>query len=117
MHSTPVRGSRDTCHLPFVDRLDEQLQIFERRRGGDAVTQVEDVTWPAACATQHIASTGSDQFGRPEEHRRVQVALDASVEADHPPADVQRYAPIERDDIRSGGSDWSKQADGVGPEV
>jgi hypothetical protein len=32
MQSTPVRGSGDTSDLPFVHRLDEHLQIFQRRR-------------------------------------------------------------------------------------
>src|SRR6202022_5209535 len=98
MQSTPVRGSRDTRDLPFVDRLDEQLQIFEWRRRMDPMSQVEDVAGTAARATQHIASTSPDQLRRAEQHRRVQVALDAAVEADHPPTDVQRHPPVQRND-------------------
>src|SRR5579859_6784005 len=117
MHSTPVFRSADTRHLPFMDRLDEELQVLERRRRMDAVTEVENVTRPAARASQHVARSLAYQLGRPQQHGRVEVALDAAVVTDDRPPCIQWDAPVERDYVRAGRGYRLEQTGRVGAEV
>src|SRR5712691_7910507 len=94
MHSTPVDGSGDTRDLPLVNSVDEQLQVFERRRWQDSVAEVEDVTRPPAGATEDLSGALAHKFRRAEQNGRVQVALDPAVIADSLPARIKRHAPV-----------------------
>src|SRR6202165_6372616 len=107
MHRTPVAGSGDTRDLPFVHGLDEELEIFERCRRQHSVPEVEDVTRPPGGATEHLARTVADQVGRPKQHSRIQVALDAAIVPDSVPAGVQWYPPVEGHDV------WARRRDGL----
>src|ERR1700704_6067025 len=95
MHRIPVACSSDTRDLPFVDGFDEELQVLERCRRQHAVPEIEDVTRPATGAAEHITRARADQVRGTEQHRRVEVALDASFVTDPLPAFVQRHSPVE----------------------
>src|SRR6266566_453490 len=102
-----------TRRNPFTDGLDERLQVLERGIGKHAVTQVEHMTRAAACAPEDVARSFDHQLTWAEEERRVEVALDAVGAAQLVPALVERDAPVERNDIRTGRSDQQKQAGGA----
>ncbi len=99
-----------------MHRLDQQLQVFQRRLRQDAVPEVEDVSDPAARPPQHVARALANHVCRRQQHRGVEVALDSKV-ADMPPPLVQRHAPVERHDVRSRLRDQLEQARRVGAEV
>src|SRR5437879_2035697 len=115
MHRMPV--SADIRGHPCVDRFDEQLKIFNAGFGKDTVSEVEDVAEAAVGASQHVARPLPDQVGRPEQHRGVEVSLDASVVPDSLPSLVERHTPVQRDDVRARACDGLQQAGGIGPEV
>src|SRR5450759_5661131 len=102
MQRTPV-DSRDTCDLPLVHRLDEDLQMLQWRRRQDPVPEIEDVARPAAGTAENVAGALAHKLRRPEEHRRIEVALDAAVVADPIPARVERHPPVQRYDVWSRG--------------
>src|SRR5438132_12595548 len=77
MHRMPV--SADIRGHPCVDRFDEQLKIFNAGFGKDTVSEVEDVAEAAVGASQHVTRPLPHQVGRPEQHRGVEVSMDASV--------------------------------------
>src|SRR5450759_370728 len=116
MQRTPV-DSRDTCDLPLVHRLDEDLQILQWRRRQDPVPEVEDVARPAAGTAENVAGALAHQLRRPEEHRRIEVALDPAVVAHPLPARVEGHPPVERHDVGSRGRDRFEHSGGVGAEV
>src|SRR5260370_21471699 len=94
MQSTPV-DSRDTRDLPLVHRFDQELQILERGRRQDPVAKVEDMAGLSAGTAQDVAGALPHKLRRSEEHRRVEVALDAAVVTDPCPAGIARYPPVE----------------------
>src|SRR5450759_1193863 len=116
MHKTPVE-SRDTRDLPLVHGLDEELQILERSRRENPVPQVEDMARPATCVAEDLAGALTHEIGGAKQHRRIQVALDATIVTNPLPADVQRYAPVERHDVRSRRRYRLEQPGGVRAEV
>src|SRR5438270_12682616 len=99
MHRTPVSGSGDTGWNPRVHGLDEELEVFDSRLRQHPVTQAEDVAGPAGCPPQHVIRPRPDKLRRAEQHRRVEVALDASLASDATPPVAEGVAPIQRDDI------------------
>src|ERR1700756_3368383 len=117
MSRMPVFGSRDTRRLPFVDDLDEQLEVLERRLRVNAVTEVEDVAGPAARPAQDLARAGADQLWRPEQHSWIEVALDPALVTDALPALVEGNRPVERHDVGVGGSNRFEQPRGPGAEM
>src|ERR1700682_56352 len=117
MQRTPVTGSRDTCNLPFVHRLDQELKIFERGRREHPVPEVEDVTRPAGGAAEHIASPLSHQLRRPEQHRWIEVALNSALVSEPVPRHIQRHAPIDGHRVRTRRRYRLEESSGVGAEV
>src|ERR1700674_1376117 len=117
MQSTPVAASGDTRDLPFMDRFDQQLQVFERGRRKHSVAEIEDVSGVTARAPKHVLSSLAYQLGRAQQHGGVQVSLYAEVAADAIPSVVQRHAPIERDKVWPRRGDRLQQPGGVRPEM
>src|ERR1051325_3694279 len=116
MHRIPVTGSRDTGRHPRMDRLDEDLEVLDRRVGQHAMPQVEDVAAATTGAAQHVAGPRANQVGGTEQHGRVEVALDPQPD-DPAPSLVEWHAPVERNDVWSGFRYRLEQARGVGAEV
>src|SRR6202171_1581782 len=116
MHRTAV-DSRDTSDLPLVHCLDEKLQVLERRRGQDPMPEVEDVTRPSAGTAEDVTRARAHEVGRPQQHRWIEVALDAAVMAAPLPAGVQRHSPVERHDVGPRGRDRLEKAGGVRAEM
>src|SRR6266508_4366402 len=100
-----------------MNRLDQDLEILDRRFGQNAVTEVEDVARLSAGAAQHFTRAFADQVRWAEQHRWVEVALNPAREADSAPSVVQSYAPVQGHYVRTGFRDWLGEARGVGPEV
>src|SRR5205807_5173054 len=101
---------------PFLDRLDQQLEILQRRVGKYAVAEVVDVAGAPAGPSQHVPGPLADQLGRAEQDGRVEVALDAAL-AEPGPAGVEADSPIERDDVRPRVCDVLEQPGRPGSEV
>src|ERR1700687_5461556 len=116
MHKTPV-DSRDTRDLPFVHRLHEELQVLERGRGQHPMPEIEDVSRLSAGTAEDVADALAQQLWRAEQHRRVQVALDAAIVADPLPARLERDAPVKRKDVGPRRCDRLEQGRGVRAEM
>src|SRR5260221_11789007 len=97
MQRIPVRGSATAGRLPFVDRLDQQLEVLEGRLLQDAVAQVEDVARASFRAAEDVAGALADKLSRPQQDRRVEVAPHAAVEPHPPPAPVEPPPPVQRE--------------------
>src|SRR4029079_9364952 len=90
-------GSRLLVH---VSR--ERLDVLEWCRRQDAVAQVEDVAGTTARAVQDIVGRGNHAIERPEQQRRIQIALNAAIGPDAFPRLVERRSPIRADHIPTG---------------
>src|SRR5438270_12354076 len=99
MQRIPVESRIDWD--PFLDRLDQQLEVLQRRVGKDAVAEVEDVAGAPAGPSQHVPGPPADQLGRAEQDGRVAVALDATL-AEPGPAGVAAHSPIDGGDAGPG---------------
>ena len=117
MQRIPVRGSRDTGRHPEMNGVDEDLEILDGRVGQDAMSQVEDVAVAAARAVQHVARPLANQVWRPQQHSRVEIALDAQPVTDEAPSLVERQAPVERHYVRPGIRYRLEQTRGISAEV
>src|SRR3954469_14607184 len=89
-----VRGGRGLCDpAHFVDVAGERLHGFERSAWKHTVTEIEDVSGPPGGAPQDLFGCGKNPLARPEQQRRIHVALDAPVVADDGPRFVDVLAP------------------------
>src|SRR6266851_2141563 len=95
MHRTPVSSSGDTDDLILVHGFDEDLKIFERSRRQHSMPEVEDVARPSGGTPEHVAGALTHELRWAQQHRGVQVALDAAVVADPLPRRIQRHAPVD----------------------
>src|SRR5574337_332493 len=82
-----------------VDRLDERLDVLRRRRGLDAVAEVEDVTGLVAHRLEQAAGAGDERGLWAEEQRRVEVALQRHRGGELAAPLLDRQAPVERDHV------------------
>ena len=80
----------------------ERLDVLDRRRRQDAVTEVEDVARPAAGALEHVVGGREHPIERAEQQRRIEVALDRAIGADALPRLVERRAPVGADHVAAG---------------
>src|ERR1700682_4905467 len=85
--------------LMYVTR--KRLHVLDRRRGQDAVAEVEDVAGPAAGAREHVVGGRDDPLERTQQHCGLPVALNAAIEPDALPGFVERRAPVGANDIAS----------------
>src|SRR6266540_3895383 len=85
-----------------MNRLDQDLEILDRRFGQNAVTEVEDVARLSAGAAQHFTRAFADQVRWAEQHRWVEIALNPAREADSAPSVLQSYAPVQGHYVRTG---------------
>ena len=107
--SAPGRG---------VDVLHEPGELRRVGVGQHAVPQVEHVARSAAGLGQHAVGFAlRSPPSRRQEHRGVEVALDALVRADPPPRVVQPDPPVHADEVRPGGCDLLEHPADAGAEV
>src|SRR5262245_57631961 len=97
MSRTPVLGTGFLVHVPR-----ERLDVLERGRRQNTVSEVENVTRPSTRACKHFVGRGEYAIERSEQQRRIEVALDAAVEADALPRLVERRPPVGADHIAAG---------------
>src|SRR6202043_166875 len=75
------RSSRSRPSV-FLDPLDHADHVFDRSSRDDAVSQIEDVTWPAVGREQYLAHPLLEHpLGR-EQRNRVQISLHPAALAD-----------------------------------
>src|SRR5690242_16407509 len=96
--------------------LDEQLKVLDARVGRDAMPEVEDVSQPSVGAAQDVDRARADHAGRPKQHSRVEVALQAAFEPDALPPLIEVDAPVERHDVRAGRGDELEQSGRAGAD-
>ena len=80
----------------------ERLDVLERGRRQDAVTEVEDVAGPSARACEDLVGRREHAIERAEQQRRIEISLDAAVGADALPGFVERCAPVGANDVAPG---------------
>ena len=80
----------------------ERLDVLHRRGRQDTVTEVEDVSGPAAGAREDLVGRGKHALERPQQQRRVEISLDTAIGADALPRFVQRRAPVGADHVAAG---------------
>src|SRR5262249_17788 len=97
---SPRSASSRSRFLMNVPR--QRLHVFQRSRGQDTVSEVEKVPWTAVRARRHFVGRGEHAIERSEEQCRIEVALDAAVEADALPRLIERSAPIGADHVAAG---------------
>jgi hypothetical protein len=83
-----------------VDVLHETGQRVRVGARRDAVTEVEDMALETGGGVQHLAGLGLNGLGGGEEDSRVEVALERLAGADAAGGLVERYAPVDSDDVR-----------------
>src|SRR5215470_4278944 len=67
--------------------------------GQYAMAEVEDVTLGLGAGIEHVARALLDHRPGGEDGRRVEVALNGLSRADALRGDIERYAPVDADDI------------------
>src|SRR5258705_6652052 len=97
--------------------LREHLDIFDRRGRQDAVPEIEDVPRPASDALQNVFGLVEHPPWRPEQQRRIEVALDRPVESDLLPRLVNRYSPVGADHVASSLPELVEHRRGSSPEM
>src|SRR3989441_11314731 len=78
-HALPVACPK------LVDDFDDIAQMLPRRLRKHAVTQVENVPGPAGGLPQDLQGALTDDVAGCQQHRRIEVPLDATVVADPRP--------------------------------
>ena len=63
----------------LVYRIYQSAQQVRVSGGGNAVSEIKNVTGTTASTTQHIVHTGLNNRPRGQQQRGIQMALDASV--------------------------------------
>jgi hypothetical protein len=91
-----------------VDEARERLDVLDGSGREDAVAEVEDVPGAPARSLQDVVGGAQQAMARPEEQRRIEVALHRPVRADLLPGDVERQPPVDADDVESAPTHESK---------
>src|SRR5208282_4376419 len=119
----PWASSRTACsgilrlQTELADHANDSLDVLDGRAGHDAVAEVEDVTGTAIGGAENLFNAKLEDFNGSKESDRVQVALHSVAVADGAPAFIKGLAPVEADDVGSGGSHLSEQAGGFNAKV
>src|SRR5437773_6736189 len=71
----------------------KRLDVFDRRRRQNPVTEVEDVAEASARAREHVVGGGEGAIEWAEQQRRIKIALNRAVRSDPLPRFVQRDPP------------------------
>src|SRR6478736_6803964 len=112
MHVQRSLAQRFLVHVPR-----ERLNVLNRRRRKNPVTQVEDMTYSAARTLEHVVGGGDDPIEWTKQHRWIQVALNAAVESDALPRFVKRRAPVCADHVAPRGTQLAENRPGTDPEM
>ena len=75
--------------------------------------------WPGrpAARSQDVLGGAEHAMTRPEQERRVEVALDGVVRAELLPGHVERQAPVDADDVAAGGGEVGQDRRRPGAEM
>src|SRR5271170_8124697 len=83
----------------FPNEFHDLLDVFNWRARNDSVAQVEDVARTACGLGEDLVHALSDQLRLGEEGNGVEVALHRAGMVKGLPALVERYAPVEAENI------------------
>src|SRR3989475_6319182 len=83
----------------FVNQVYDIAQMLPRRLRKHAVTQVEDVPGPAGGLPQNLQGAPADDVAGCQQHRRIEVPLDATVVTDPGPRLGQGNPPVHADHL------------------
>src|SRR5437899_8542869 len=94
------------CH-PFLSlsprclvyRIYQPAQQVRVSGGGNAVSEIKDVTWTTASTTQHLVHAGLKNRPRGQQQRWIQIALYAAVVTNSRPRLIEVNAPIHTDHV------------------
>ena len=81
------------------------------------MAEIENMTGTAGSLAEYVAGSLDHTRARTQQHRWVEVALDAAIVANATPPFVEADAPVQRDDVRAGRSDELEKPGGRGSEV
>src|SRR5215831_18567138 len=84
------------------------LHVLDRSCRQNAVPEVEDVARPSSRSFEHLVRLCEDAIERPEEHRRIEVALHRAIEPDAFPRLAEWRAPVGANHIAAGFPDFRK---------
>src|SRR5687768_16446019 len=87
--SGPICSTGSTVHV-----LREHLDVLDRRRRQDAVSEVEDVSRTPADERKNVVGLREHPVGRPEQERGVEISLDGAVMANAVPRDIHRDTTV-----------------------
>ena len=109
---------RDAAHgeCSWTSVVEPRERVGVRLRQ-HAVAEVEDVAGPTARAAQHVSRRLLDVRPRPEQDRRVEIALNAALCADRRPRAVELDTPVEPDDVAAGVAHVREEPGRAGAEV
>src|SRR4051812_13846786 len=100
-----------------MDELREHLDVLDWRRWQNAMAEVKNVSRAAADAVEDVFGAVEHPARRPEQQRRIQIALHGAIEADVFPRLVDRHAPIDADHIATRLAQFLEHRGGAGTEV
>jgi len=94
----PVSGISDSIRAP----RDQGGHVFRRRELRNAMTKIEYVAGSIPEGLERLLNFAADDFGRGQQYRGIEIALERGTGTD-PPASISKVdAPVQTDAIASG---------------
>src|SRR5262245_61999442 len=115
--ATSLNDSSDMGEAITMDVLSERLDVLDRRRGENAMSQIEDVPWLPVRSLQHIVGCGQHAIERCQQDRGIQIALNGAIVPDALPRLIQWDAPVGADDITTRFAHIAKNGSRSSPEM
>src|SRR4051794_11160916 len=97
--------------------LREHLHVLDWGGRQDAVTKVEDVSRAASRTSENLFRLVEHATRRPEQERRVEVALHRAIESDLLPGLVDRHAPVDANHVATCFTQLFEHHGGPGAEM
>src|SRR5215469_13792927 len=110
---TAATTSRRAARPMLADERGQPGEDVRVGAGEHTVPEVEDVARASTGAAEDVSGRPLDALPRAEQHRRVEVALDAPV-SDLRPTGVERHAPVEPDHVAAGCGHLPEERGGAG---
>ena len=101
----------------FLHEASQVLHIVDWGFGEDAVAEIEDVAGASGGAAENVFGARLQFLPVGEEQNRIEIALHGALVIEASPAFVERDAPVEADDVRSGLFHRGQERGAVGAEI
>src|SRR5215212_6950569 len=109
--------SRRSSARRTMNVLREHLNVLDRCRRQNAMSEIENMPWPAADAFQNAFRLVQHAPRWAEQERRIEIPLNRAVEADVLPCLIDRHAPVHADDIAAGFAQFTEHHRRSGSEM